>query len=231
MPKSSGHSFVHSYAATGAVLVWLVVAGTACHKGCGRTVSSAHSAAANREAVTFYKSGKPYTRWWWFATQMKKEDIAADLDWCKQKGFGGVEVAWIYPDWWSDEDQAKLSLPPKWLSPEWSELVSYAKQYAEHIGLGCDFTFGSAWPFGDNQVRKEDAEGMFDAPEAEQHIRDHWDYPEKALVIDHLSRRAFDRYAERTGKALAPALRGAQLCAVLRFSGVDLAAVLDARVR
>jgi hypothetical protein len=95
------------------------------------------------------------------------------------------------------------------LSPQWSELVSYAKQYAEQIGLGCDFTFGSAWPFGDSQVRKEDAESMFDAPELEQKIRDHWDYQEDARVIDHLSRRAFDHYAERTGKALAPALRGA----------------------
>jgi hypothetical protein len=163
----------------------------------------------NRGAVAFYKSGKPYTRWWWFATQMKKEDIAADLDWLKHKGFGGVEVAWIYPSWWSEGEQAKLSLPPQWLSPQWSELVSYAKQYAEQIGLGCDFTFGSAWPFGDSQVRKEDAESMFDAPELEQKIRDHWDYQEDARVIDHLSRRAFDHYAERTGKALAPALHGA----------------------
>jgi hypothetical protein len=163
----------------------------------------------NRGAVAFYKSGKPYTRWWWFATQMKKEDIAADLDWLKQKGFGGVEVAWIYPSLVERGGTAKLSLPPKWLSPEWSELVSYAKQYAEQIGLGCDFTFGSAWPFGDSQVRKEDAESMFDAPELEQNIRDHWDYQEDALVIDHLSRRAFDHYAERTGKALAPALHGA----------------------
>jgi hypothetical protein len=164
---------------------------------------------ASRAAGAFYKSGKPYTRWWWFATQINREDIAADLDWLKQKGFGGVEVAWLYPDWWSAEEKAKLSPPPKWLSPEWSELASYAKQYAEKIGLGCDFTFGSAWPFGDSQVTKEDAERMFGVPEAEQHIRYHWASPEKALVIDHLSRRAFDRYAERMGKALAPALRGA----------------------
>jgi len=210
MPRSTFPAIARSYAVVGAVLVGLVAGGAACHKGCGHTVASAHPTAANREAVTFYKSGKPYTRWWWFATQMKKEDIAADLDWVKQKGFGGVEVAWIYPDWWRDEELAKLSPPPKWLSPEWSDLVSYAKQYAEQIGLGCDFTFGSAWPFGDSQVKKKDAEGMFDEPEAEQSIRDHWDYPDKALVIDHLSRRAFDRYAERTGKALAPALRGAR---------------------
>ena len=139
---------------------------------------------------------------------MKRQDIAADLDWLKQNGFGGVEVAWLYPDWLSEEEQAKLSVPPSWLSPEWSELVAYAKQYAERIGLGCDFTFGSAWPFGDSQVAKEDAESAFGAPELEQAIEYHWEYPLQALVIDHLSRRAFDRYAERMGKALAPGLRG-----------------------
>jgi len=207
VPLLSTPSTFRSYAATGLVLAcWVVGGGAACGRSCAKTVPA--TSAAGREGVSFYKSGKPYTRWWWFATQIQKQDIVAELDWVKQKGFGGVEVAWIYPSWWSEEERAKLSPPPKWLSPEWSELVAYAKQYAERIGLGCDFTFGSAWPMGDTQVKREDAEGTFDAPEAEQHIRDHWEHPEEALVIDHLSRRAFDRYAERTGKALAPALRG-----------------------
>lgn len=210
MPKFSRTSVVRSYAAAGIVLACSVAAGgAACHHGCGKTATTAPSQAGKREGVAFYPSGKPYTRWWWFATQIQREDIAADLDWVKKKGFGGVEVAWIYPSWWNEEDQAKLSLPPKWLGPEWSELVSYAKKYAEQIGLGCDFTFGSAWPFGDSEVKEEDAEGMFGAPEIHQRIEYHWDFPKEALVIDHLNRRAFDRYAERTGKALAPALRGA----------------------
>ena len=210
MPILAHHSATRSFATAGAVFACLLVGGSAaCGRGCAKAGPATSSAAASREGTVFYPSGKPYTRWWWFATQIKKEDIAAELDWVKQKGFGGVEVAWIYPDWWSEEEKAKLSLPPKWLSPEWSELAAYAKRYAEQIGLGCDFTFGSAWPFGDSQVKAEDAEGMFDTPEAEQLIRYHWEYPNKALVIDHLNRRAFDRYAERTGKALAPALRGA----------------------
>jgi hypothetical protein len=186
----------------------LLATGAACHHGCGRTVPAAQPAPSSHEGVSFYKSGKPYTRWWWFATQIKKEDIAAELDWVKRKGFGGVEVAWLYPEWLSDEDQAKLAPPPRWLSPEWSDLVTYAKQYADQIGLGCDFTFGSAWPFGDSQVTKEDAESQFGAPAMEQHVESHWEYPEAGPVLDHLNRRAFDRYAGRMGKALAPALRG-----------------------
>ena len=207
MPTSSRLTS-NSFHACVVLACLLATGGAACHKGCARPRSPAHPALASHKVVDFYKSGKPYTRWWWFATQIRKDDIAADLDWIKRKGFGGVEVAWLYPVWLSAEEQARLLPAPKWLSPEWTDLVTFAKQYAERIGLGCDFTFGSAWPFGDSQVRKEDAEAMYGEPDREQRIRDHWDRSDKALVIDHLNRRAFDRYAERTGRALAPALRG-----------------------
>ena len=45
----------------------------------------------------YFKSSKPYTRWWWFASLIQKEDIKHQLDWAKEQNFGGVEVAWIYP--------------------------------------------------------------------------------------------------------------------------------------
>ena len=35
-----------------------------------------------------------------------------------------------------------------------------------------------------------------------------WEYPKKGFVIDHLNRNAFFHYAERTGNALRPALKG-----------------------
>ena len=41
-----------------------------------------------------------------------------------------------------------------------------------------------------------------------QEITASWDYPKKGLVIDHLNRNAFYHYAERTGDALKPALKG-----------------------
>ncbi len=45
----------------------------------------------------FYPNSKPSTRWWWFATEIKKPDIKYQLDWAKANNFGGVEVAWVYP--------------------------------------------------------------------------------------------------------------------------------------
>ena len=49
------------------------------------------------EVVQFYPSAKPCTRWWWFATEIKKPDIKYQLDWAKENNFGGVEIAWVYP--------------------------------------------------------------------------------------------------------------------------------------
>ena len=36
----------------------------------------------------FYPSAKPCTRWWWFATEIKKPDVKYQLDWAKENNFG-----------------------------------------------------------------------------------------------------------------------------------------------
>ena len=37
-----------------------------------------------------YQNSKPYTRYWWFASEIKKEDIRYNLDWLLQYRFDGV---------------------------------------------------------------------------------------------------------------------------------------------
>jgi hypothetical protein len=106
------------------------------------------------DSHTFYPSSKPCVRWWWFATEIKKPDIQYQLDWLKEMNFGGVEIAWVYPLYRYQKMYAekynryypKDTTAQPWLSPEWSEMVTYARIYANSIGLSCDFTFGSAWP-------------------------------------------------------------------------------------
>jgi len=171
--------------------------------------------AAHPEAGHFYRTAKPYTRWWWFASEIQKDDIVRQLDWLKKRNFGGVEVAWVYPlnierykrfyTWITDEER-KVAVPrQKWQSPEWSEIVAFAKKHADKIGLGMDFTFGSAWPFGDSLVPKEDGAKVYGNPEFKQEVIISWEYPQNGLVIDHLSKGAFERYAARMGAALSPA--------------------------
>jgi hypothetical protein len=97
------------------------------------------------EPTPYFRGGsKPYTRWWWLAGPFRREDIRFQLEWLRSEGFGGVELAWLRPSWMGDADPEI-----EWLGPEWSDLVALTKQEAERLGLGCDFTFGSCWPFGD----------------------------------------------------------------------------------
>jgi hypothetical protein len=164
--------------------------------------------APELQSTRLYRDSRPWTRWWWFASVITKADIADNLAWLKDNGFGGVEIAWIYPLNRMQKDTVHYAERQAWLSPEWTEMTAYAKQCADDLGLGCDFTFGSLWPFGDTKVPFEEAAMNMNDPKSRQEITASWEYPKKGYVIDHLSRNAFSHYAERTGNALRPALRG-----------------------
>jgi hypothetical protein len=145
---------------------------------------------------------KPYTRWWWFSGPLDKSSIEDQLEWMAANGFGGMEIAWVYP----------LSighLGPKWLDRQWQSLVAIAKKCCDRHGLGCDFTFGTLWPFGGSFVQPEDASWTFDGP-SEQRLDYSWEHgvTEPGRIVNHLSRGAFERYAATMGGALAEALQG-----------------------
>ena len=91
-----------------------------------------------------YASHKPYTRWWWFSSEIENNDVRDQLVWLRDHGFGGVEIAWIYP-----MGLDSTTAHPDFLSPEWASHVNYAKRTADSLGLGCDFTYGTLWPFSD----------------------------------------------------------------------------------
>ncbi len=156
----------------------------------------------------FYTDSRPWTRWWWFASEIRKKDLADNLGWLKENGFGGVEIAWVYPLNRMKKDTLNYTPRQKWLSSDWSDMVSYAKHCADSLGLGCDFTFGSLWPFGDREVPFNEATMNMADPTWRQEITASWDYPGKGYVIDHLNRDAFLHYAKRTGDAIKPALKG-----------------------
>lgn len=145
-----------------------------------------------------YPDSRPWTRWWWFSNPIRREDLAAQLDWLRDMGFGGVEIAWVYPQ----PDQAPGA---GWLSPEWSGLVAFASRHAAAIGLGCDFTFGSLWPFGGTHVGEADGARTCDGP-SPQRLRKSWEAPAEGRILNHLDAGALERYAEAMAAALAPAI-------------------------
>ncbi len=172
------------------------------------------------ETRHYYPTSKPMTRWWWFASRIQDKDVEAQLRWLKTNNFGGVEIAWVYPLSiprfarfypWITEAERKTGTPrQEWLSPEWSRVVGDTKRSCDRLGLQCDFTFGSAWPFGDSLVSREDATKTFGSDAPAQRNLIPWEYPEQGAIINHLDRRAFARYADRMGRALADGLRGSR---------------------
>jgi len=170
--------------------------------------------SCQKPPVGYYASAKPMTRWWWFASEIKKEDVGAQLDWLKANGFGGVEVAWIYPLNRMKKDTITITPRQPWLGSEWTDVVKYCKEYGNSLGLSVDFTFGSLWPFGDLEVKPEESTQSFNDPGFRQWISASWDYPKKGLVLDHLNKSAFEHYAARMGAALEPAMNSGKPSAI-----------------
>ncbi len=139
----------------------------------------------------------PYARYWWFASEIKKEDIRFNLDWLKQNGFGGVELAWVYP-LNSRYKNLDTTYTPRqeWLSPEWQDMVRYAMLYADSIGMACDVTMGTLWPFGDSYVTREQASQQF-GEEKRQIITRSWEYPKNGYVVDHINPENYLPYFDR----------------------------------
>ncbi len=150
-----------------------------------------------------YSSAKPYTRWWWFAGIINKEDIKDQLDWLKQNNFGGVEISFIYPVKRNPNAERFA-----WLGNEWQDAVTYTKMYCDSVGLGCDFTYGTLWPFGGTFVSDVDRTQKWNQPDFKQPLRLSWTHPDTGNVLNHLDKNAFGRYAKVMSDAFAPALKG-----------------------
>lgn len=156
----------------------------------------------NLHSENQYSTAKPWARWWWFASVIHQKDIQQNLDWLKENGFGGVEIAWVYPLNRLKRDTVNITPRQPWQSKELAEIVAFTRDYAEKIGLGVDFTFGTLWPFGDSKVRPEEAVMRYGDSLWHQEITASWEYPVKGLVIDHFNPEAFEKYAMRMLKFL-----------------------------
>ena len=181
-------------------------------ESCRQPVSS------SAESVSCYPNSKPFVRWWWFATEIKRTDIRHQLDWVKAMNFGGVEICWLYPLYRYQKMYAEKynrhypidTSAQKWLSPEWSEMVAYAKSYADSIGLACDFTFGSAWIIAATYMDKTHSTQIYGDTNFRQALTYSWCYPDTQWVINHLDSQAFRIYSGPMVNGLKDALKGSR---------------------
>lgn len=151
---------------------------------------------------------RPWVRWWWLRGPFDDKDITEQLHWIKNHGFGGVELAWLCPLWEGlDPEAAEL---PRWLGDEFCTLLCITQRRCRELGLGCDFTFGSAWPFGGTIVAKEDAsqtlQGFAESAFVEL-VPSSWEVPHDCLVVNHLSADALQKYAAEMAPAFEKALK------------------------
>jgi hypothetical protein len=147
-------------------------------------------------------SARPWVRWWWFADVIDSTDTRAQLSWLKENGFGGVEIAWVYP---LHGDSLKKRDP--WLSEQWSAAVAAAARQCDELGLGMDMTFGTLWPFGDSRVPVEDGAVVYGEDSSSATMRYTWEHPRRGRVVNHLDSAALTRYANRLFTAMNPAMR------------------------
>ncbi len=162
------------------------------------------SVAFNTSAQQIYSDGryfsvdsKPYARYWWFASMIQKQDVRYNLDWLKTHGFGGVELAWVYPLNRFNPKDTSYTPRQEWLSTEWTGIVDFTVKYADSIGMGCDLTFGTLWPFGDSYVTFKEATQRFGDSTWRQTITRSWQHPKSGYVIDHLTPKNYQPYFNR----------------------------------
>jgi len=91
-------------------------------------------------------SAAPMVRWWWFGPSVLREELDRELTAMAKAGFGGVEVAYVYPLEPATTD---------FLSAEFLADLRFAADRAHQLGLRFDLTLGSGWSFGGPHITDE----------------------------------------------------------------------------
>jgi len=91
-------------------------------------------------------STAPMLRWWWFGPSVDRDELTRELTAMASAGFGGVEVAYVYP------------LGPattEFMSNDFLADLRFAADGAHELGLRFDLTLGSGWSFGGPHITGE----------------------------------------------------------------------------
>jgi alpha-L-rhamnosidase len=100
---------------------------------------------------------KPMVRWWWFGPAVERTEIYRELQQMKADNFGGVELAFVYPQAVDDPARGLKNLP--FHSPEMLDAVNYAQAEGRKLGLRVDLTLCSGWPYGGPATTISEAAG------------------------------------------------------------------------
>ena len=96
---------------------------------------------------------KPMVRWWWFGPAVTPVEIRKEIDQMHAGGFGGFELASVYP--LALDDPAKGIRNLRYTSPEMVDMLRVAQEHGRELGMRVDLTLGSGWPFGGPHIPLE----------------------------------------------------------------------------
>ncbi|WP_419805256.1 glycosyl hydrolase [Terriglobus sp.] len=99
------------------------------------------------------EDAKPMVRWWWFGPAVTPEEIRKEIDQMHAGGFGGFELASVYP--LAVDDPAEGIRNLRYTSPEMVDMLRAAQEHGRELGMRVDLTLGSGWPFGGPEIPLE----------------------------------------------------------------------------
>ena len=155
------------------------------------------------------QTARPWTRWWWPASAVERQELSREIEALAAAGLGGVEITPIYGARGYEDRTLEF------LSPRWVEMLEHTAAEAKRRGMGVDMATGTGWPFGGPEVSV--AQGSSTAVlENGRLARKPTDMKVKraapggeGLVLDPYAVDALAAYLERFTRAFAPLPRGA----------------------
>jgi hypothetical protein len=92
------------------------------------------------------EAAKPMTRWWWFGGAITAEEITRELTLMRAAGLRGVELQPVYPLEVDNPQRGIRNI--RYFSQEWFDLLRHTAKETQRLGMQCDLTLGSGWPYG-----------------------------------------------------------------------------------
>jgi len=170
-------------------------------------VRAAEPAAIDWPELT--QSAKPWTRWWWPASAVDRQQLTLQLETLAAAGIGGVEITPIYGARGYENRYVEF------LSPQWVAMLEHATREGARLGVGIDMATGTGWPFGGPEVTAAQGSSsiaLIDGKLAGKPTQMKVKRPApggEGLVLDPYSSGRITGYLQRFTKALGGLPRGA----------------------
>ena len=92
---------------------------------------------------------KAGSRWWWMGSAVDEQNLKWTIEQYGKAGIGTLEITPIY----GVQGNSSNNIP--FMSPQWLDMLQYAKEQAAQQGIDIDMTTGTGWPFGGPMVKSE----------------------------------------------------------------------------